>query len=1709
MDKATYPKLKGSAGSHGVVYQVKLLQFYLLQSKHKDEDFKLSTENTDAAKFDDVVYETEKATILLQSKHFQTQNQISFDNLFPKKSETEQSSKPKGDFQQNSNDSKDGGSFNLFKYLKEFQNINKDNFISDNIQNVIICTNCEFLLQRINRSLCNKMNIKNNENFEFLTEQFSIFSIRNSKCYSFNTKNQHILVEYISKNVHDISEVVVRLFLDKLLLVSIFDKDLDYQIQYLIEQMNIKDEYISVKLIQSSIFDKMKIWFESPPKGTYLRKTNIIEYISHIKCTNYINRKIKALSVLLDNTANKDDTYFNLFKNNLILIKIVNNKTYDLHEFKICQLLLEYFISKNKPKEANKANKANKHELLDKMLFVDPHAPSNIVKNIINSFEVPEYTCLIVPIFDNFQKFSDIKSELGNAIEKNKSYKKIIIIISDILDEKNKLYEFFQNFTPIESNIKLSDFSANIQNTVLQTDIKFQGNEIPLQNVIEMKNEVVKWDNIIDENTLLKLAIGKEKLIVNDFKNYEELPFYVKRNFFKIDKQKFTEYFEYSNQWVDSIRHNTESDEKDFCSKVISQCNKFIAIFDSPGMGKSTILNRLAYLLRKTTHWILKINLNECTNILYKLSNEKRESVTLDELLDLLDYPKKTKFEENLFNIPKNVILLVDALDEICPEYSNLILNSLISTASSKNIKKIVLTSRPHVLTKLEHKNIECDMYALKQFSVEERITFLANFWCKKLNKQHDETKLDKIKKFANKLHGTLMSNKGWYKVQSLIGIPLQIKMIGDIFTVQCNHFLENFESHIELPEEFNLNWLYKEFINRQKQIYIDEKCNASGITATIKVLDKSFNEAINDYKREAIKLEFLPKIHRYFEILSSSKSCDEDDLLKMGILIKSNKILYFAHRTLSEYFATLHICELILENKLSKAFLRFLITGSKFLKNNSFIYHMLVDHSIPEQILLCIFYSTDSLKNCVGQNLIRLFIRKLGYEKLFRSLPLIELERVHEMLETNLGIDNYLEILNDLENVNLRTINNITPLHLACKYNSIEIMDLLITKGLSVKVLDGYGRSPLYYAVKRNKDILEFLFKKGHPVDIMDNFGATPLHYAVQSSSNTIIDFLLNNRDPTEVRDNVGRTPLHYAVQSGNKKAIDFLLSKGLSVEIKDNIGRTPLHYAVRIDNYRIIKVLLNEGHSLEIRDNFGRTPLHYAVLSNNKKTNDFLNINFLIEVLLENGHPLHITDYAGRTPLHYAAILNYNEIVKFLLNKEHSIDIIDIFGKTPLHYQNESCFNDTEDFLLEKIYYVDIPDENGKTPLHYKIELNQNDTVNLSINEGLPSYIGDVYGRTQLHFAAKFGRTDFIQSLLNKGYPVGIRDEAGKTPLHYALESKQDYYTIEFLLKKKHPVEINDEDGVTPLHIAAKFCKTEILDLLINKGHSIDSRDMIEKTPLHYALESEQDDTVDFLLNTGHPVDICDRNGVTPLHMAVKYGKTKIVDVLLNKVHNIDINNKDGATLLHVAAKFGKTDIIDLFLEKGLSIDIRDWMKKTPLHYALESEQDGTVDFLLNKGHPFDISDENGVTPLHIAARFGKTKIVDLLLNKGHSVEIGDKNGITPLHIATRFGYVEIIDLLLNKGHTVDIADNNGLTPLHIATRFNKTEVITLLLKKGHSTDSLDIYANTPFDYARESNQNNNVLDFLLNEGDTFVGSLDLDRNIPFNYGYTVFLS
>ncbi|WP_432632205.1 ankyrin repeat domain-containing protein [Brachyspira sp.] len=163
--------------------------------------------------------------------------------------------------------------------------------------------------------------------------------------------------------------------------------------------------------------------------------------------------------------------------------------------------------------------------------------------------------------------------------------------------------------------------------------------------------------------------------------------------------------------------------------------------------------------------------------------------------------------------------------------------------------------------------------------------------------------------------------------------------------------------------------------------------------------------------------------------------------------------------------------------------------------------------------------------------------------------------------------------------------------LHDAIEVNNLNIVKLLVSKGIDVNQIakeeNGTyyyeGRSPLSLAVfKENADIVKFLLL--HDANV--NMDEEPILYTAvnwydnyKKSSINIIKLLLDAGADIDIRYS-GNTPLITAIKKGYADVVKLLIEYGADVNYADKKGKKPLYYAINISKKNeIIKLLVDEG--------------------------------------------------------------------------------------------------------------------------------------------------------------------------------------------------------------------------------------------------------------------------------------------------------------------------------------------------------------------------------------------------------------------------------------------------------------------------------------------------------------------------------------------------
>lgn len=204
------------------------------------------------------------------------------------------------------------------------------------------------------------------------------------------------------------------------------------------------------------------------------------------------------------------------------------------------------------------------------------------------------------------------------------------------------------------------------------------------------------------------------------------------------------------------------------------------------------------------------------------------------------------------------------------------------------------------------------------------------------------------------------------------------------------------------------------------------------------------------------------------------------------------------------------------------------------------------------------------------------------------------------------------------------------TPLMLAAKSGTKDIINLLLRNGASVTILNNHGQSALHLALEADcktdprtslnqemapREIILRIMDQGADVNICDNDGNSALHLAIVHSNSTVIskEIVLRTKDVNSIGTN-NDSALNLAVlRSLNSRAredqqyslemVEELLGFGANVNLQGKHKKTPLHLVVeglatstgaRLDDlYVLLDTLLEAYPDANVHDCMGETVL------------------------------------------------------------------------------------------------------------------------------------------------------------------------------------------------------------------------------------------------------------------------------------------------------------------------------------------------------------------------------------------------------------------------------------------------------------------------------------------------------------------------------------
>uniref|UniRef100_A0A674ASL5 Ankyrin 1 n=1 Tax=Salmo trutta TaxID=8032 RepID=A0A674ASL5_SALTR len=234
------------------------------------------------------------------------------------------------------------------------------------------------------------------------------------------------------------------------------------------------------------------------------------------------------------------------------------------------------------------------------------------------------------------------------------------------------------------------------------------------------------------------------------------------------------------------------------------------------------------------------------------------------------------------------------------------------------------------------------------------------------------------------------------------------------------------------------------------------------------------------------------------------------------------------------------------------------------------------------------------------------------------------------------------------------------TPLHVACKYGKVDVVELLLERGANPNAAGKNGLTPLHVAVHHNNlDVVKLLVSKGGNAHSTARNGYTPLHIAAKQNQMEAAGCLLQYGASANAESLQGVTPLHLASQEGQPDMVALLISKQGNVNLGNKNGLTPLHLVAQEGHVGIADTLVKQGASVYTASRMGYTALHVACHYGNIK---------MVKFLLQQQAHVNSKTRVGYTPLHQAAQQGHTDIVTLLLKHGAQPNEITTNGTSPL---------------------------------------------------------------------------------------------------------------------------------------------------------------------------------------------------------------------------------------------------------------------------------------------------------------------------------------------------------------------------------------------------------------------------------------------------------
>ncbi|XP_046553082.1 ankyrin repeat domain-containing protein 50-like [Haliotis rubra] len=404
-----------------------------------------------------------------------------------------------------------------------------------------------------------------------------------------------------------------------------------------------------------------------------------------------------------------------------------------------------------------------------------------------------------------------------------------------------------------------------------------------------------------------------------------------------------------------------------------------------------------------------------------------------------------------------------------------------------------------------------------------------------------------------------------------------------------------------------------------------------------------------------------------------------------------------------------------------------------------------------------------------------------------------------------------------------------------ACGGHS-EVVELLVSKGANVSLVDRFGINILYSAcLGGDVDVVKYVLSQ-NMLDINDTVqcGRTAVMLAAANGHKDMVELLVDKEADVSLLDEAGDNILHCACRGGDVKVVKYILSQEMvDINSRGYGKKTPVMVAGEEGHKGVVELLVKFGADLSLNGKSGSNILHYACSSGQ--------FDVVKYVLSLNEVDIDSRGWKKRTPVMAAAVKGHKEVVELLVKHGADLSISEKSGSNILHL---ACSNG-QFGVVEYVLSLNSVDINRRgymkrTPVMIAAESGHKEVVELLVKHGANLLLTDKHGDNILHRACKEGHFDVVKYVLSlNSVDINSRGWEGRRLVMIPAE-KGHKEVVELLVKHGANLLLTDKHGDNTLHRACKEGHFDVVKYVLSmKSVDINSPEREEKRPVMGAAE------------------------------------------------------------------------------------------------------------------------------------------------------------------------------------------------------------------------------------------------------------------------------